>query len=64
VALGLLGALLLTRLLERLLFGVKPTDPLTFAGVAAVLGIVAIAASVVPARRAARVDPLIALRSE
>jgi len=64
VALGLLGALLLTRLLESLLFGVKPTDPLTFAGVAAVLGIVAIAASVVPARRAARVDPLIALRSE
>ncbi|MGH7625093.1 MAG: FtsX-like permease family protein [Gemmatimonadaceae bacterium] len=64
VAFGVMGALLLTRLLEGLLFGVRPTDPLTFAGVAGVLGIVAIAASVVPARRAARVDPMIALRSE
>jgi len=64
VALGLLGARALTRLLDSLLFGVTPTDPMTFAGVAAALVVVAIAASALPARRATRVDPIIALRSE
>jgi ABC-type antimicrobial peptide transport system permease subunit len=63
-ALGLLGAGVLTRLLDSLLFGVTPTDPLIFFGVAAALVLVAIAASAMPARRAARVDPMIALRSE
>ena len=61
---GLAGAVALTRLLQALLFGVSPTDPLTFVVVAGVLTAVAFVATVIPARRAARVDPLIALRSE
>jgi len=64
VALGMFGALWLTRLLQQLLFEVAPTDPLTYAGVAVVLGLAALVACYVPARRAARVDPLIALRTE
>jgi putative ABC transport system permease protein len=64
VALGLFGALWLTRLLQQLLFEVAPTDPLTYTGVAVVLGLAALLACYVPARRAARVDPLIALRTE
>jgi ABC-type lipoprotein release transport system permease subunit len=48
--------------LQKLLFEVGPTDPLTFVGVAAVLGASAIAACYIPARRAARVDPMVALR--
>ncbi len=64
VALGLFGALWLTRLLQQLLFEVTPNDPLTYIGVAAVLGLAALVACYVPARRASRVDPIIALRVE
>jgi putative ABC transport system permease protein len=64
LVLGLLGALGLTHLLQGLLFEVGPTDPLTFVGVAAVLAAAAFAACYVPARRAARVDPMIALHAE
>jgi putative ABC transport system permease protein len=64
VALGLFGALWLTRLLQQLLFEVTPNDPLTYIGVAVVLGLAALVACYVPARRAARVDPIIALRVE
>jgi predicted permease len=61
---GLAGAVVLTRLLQALLFGVSPTDPLSFVVVAAVLTAVAVVATLLPARRAARVDPLPALRTE
>ena len=62
--LGLVGAFLLTRLMASLLYGVRPGDPLTFAAVAAALLLVALAASWIPARRAARIDPTAALRSD
>jgi putative ABC transport system permease protein len=64
VGLGLVGALALTRLLRGLLFGVAPTDPAIFAVTALMLAAVALLASCLPARRAIRVDPVIALRSE
>jgi putative ABC transport system permease protein len=64
VAFGLVGALWLTRVLGQLLFEVTPTDPVTYVGVAAVLGLAALIACYIPARRAARVDPIVALRAE
>jgi ABC-type antimicrobial peptide transport system permease subunit len=64
LALGLAGAFAASRLLTSMLFEVKPNDPLTYSGVAALLGIVALAASYIPARRAARIDPLVALRQK
>jgi predicted lysophospholipase L1 biosynthesis ABC-type transport system permease subunit len=64
VAVGLAGALAATRLLSRLLVGVSPTDPLTFALVAVALTAVAALACALPARRAMRIDPAVALRYE
>ncbi len=64
VLIGLIASFALTRVLSGFLFQVKPTDPGTFIGVGALLVVVALVASIVPARRAARVDPLIALRQE
>jgi len=64
LALGLAGALAGTRLIMHHLFGVSPWDPATFAGVVIVLAAVAVVASWLPARRAARVDPMVALRAE
>jgi len=62
LAIGLAGALALTRLLGSLLFGISPRDPLTLLAVAAILAAVALLACYIPARRAAAVDPLVALR--
>ncbi len=64
VAIGLVGALALTRMMKSLLFGVDATDPLTFTAIAFLLLCVALLACLIPARRAMKVDPMMALRHE
>ena len=64
IAFGAAGFALATRVLSVLLFGISPFDPLTFASVSIFLSVVGMLATYVPARRAARVDPMVALRYE
>jgi len=64
ITIGLASAVALTRLLAGLLFGVGPTDVVTYAAVSAIMALAAVLACYLPARRAARTDPLLALRSE
>jgi putative ABC transport system permease protein len=64
LAIGLAGALALGRVLSKLIYGVSPADPATFAAVSALLAAVALAASIIPAARATRVEPVKTLREE
>jgi ABC-type antimicrobial peptide transport system permease subunit len=64
VVIGLAGSLVASRLMTKLVYGVSVTDPLTYAGVAALLAGVALVASYIPARRATRIDPLVAMRAD
>jgi putative ABC transport system permease protein len=64
IAVGVAGAILLSKLMSKMLFGVQPTDPITFAAVTIVLSLAALLATGVPARKAARIEPMKALRSE
>jgi ABC-type antimicrobial peptide transport system permease subunit len=64
LAIGLAGAIAGGRILERFLYGVKPGDPFTLAAAVGLLGLVALTACILPARRATRVDPIVALRNE
>jgi putative ABC transport system permease protein len=64
VGIGVAASLALTRVMESLLYGVSATDPVTYVVISLVLGVVAVMASVIPARRASKVDPMVALRYE
>ncbi len=64
IVIGVIGALAVTRVMASLLVGVNPTDPATFAAIVALFGIIAMAASWMPARRASRLDPMAAIREE
>src|SRR5690606_20074037 len=61
---GIAGAAVVTEFMRSLLFGVAPRDPVTFGSVALLLAVIALAAAYAPARRAARIDPLVSLRAE
>jgi ABC-type antimicrobial peptide transport system permease subunit len=63
IAVGIIASFVLARLIASLLFGTAPTDPLTFAGMVALLGAVALLAGFLPARRASKIDPMVALRT-
>jgi putative ABC transport system permease protein len=63
-AVGVLASFVLTRFIENMLFGVTPTDPLTFVAIVALLGLVALLACLIPAQRAMRVDPIVVLRHQ
>lgn len=63
-AIGFIGAVIVSRLVSGVLYGVRPADPLTFAGVSVLLTFIALLACYLPARRALRIDPMIALRHE
>ena len=62
LVLGVIGSLLATRLIQGLLFGVTPNDPVTLGGVAVMMGLIGVGACWLPARRAAKVDPAVAMR--
>jgi len=64
VMIGLVGALALSRLVTALLFGVAPTDPMVYGGVIFIIGAVALVANLIPAFRATRIDPMVALRTD
>ena len=64
IVIGVAGAFALTRLMQSLLYGVKATDALTFAAIPILLAVIALLTSLIPARRAARIDPMVSLRSE
>jgi len=64
IALGVLGSFAVSQLLRTFLYNVRPTDPVTYAAVGVLLLGVALVATLIPSRRAARVDPIVALRSE
>ena len=64
VAIGVTAGLAMSSVLENLVFGISPTDPVTYGAVVALLTLTALAASFFPARRASRVDPVVSLRSD